>query len=175
MGVQRQESALEVYQPHRLGQDFHQPPVPLFAGSQRRRGIPQTHHGPNSRQKFRHFQRFRQVIIRPQAQAVHFAGSAYGRAGSQHHKNIRQGGVGLDLPADIHAVAVGQHDIQEHQIRAAFAHRLEARLAGGGLPHLIAFDAQDRGIHIEDRGLIVHYKYASRLVHTANPCLVDIK
>ena len=49
--VHRQKSALEINQSDGLGQDFHQPPVTLFAGAQRRRGVPQTHDRSKSRQK----------------------------------------------------------------------------------------------------------------------------
>ena len=67
-----EESALEVNQAHGFGQEFHQLPVALFAGSKRRRGVPQTQDSSNSRQKFICLQWLDQVIICVGTQAVPF-------------------------------------------------------------------------------------------------------
>ena len=114
----------------RVGQDFEQPAVMLFAGPKGGGSLLKSHHRPDPRQKFSRGQCFGQVIIGTRFQAINLAGNVGGQAGNQDDEDVLQIWISLDLPANLHPAKIGQYDIQQHQIRAPFTRRQEALPTG---------------------------------------------
>jgi hypothetical protein len=63
--------------------------------------------------------------------------------------------LGVDVHQDIHAVAVGQGEIEQDQIKAPLADAMQALLPGGGSLHVVPFHFEKGLQRLADLGLII--------------------
>ncbi len=137
----------------------------LLAGPQCGGGVAETDNRPNARQELIRVHRFDKVVIRPDFSPIHLVGGADRLAGNQNDKNVQQGRVSLDLPADVNPAQVRQPDIQQHQIRPLFTRYLETPLPVRCLPNFVTGTSQDHRKNFTDGGFIIHNENAGCFIH----------
>ena len=83
-------------------------------------------HGANPRQQFACLERLRQIVVGAQLQADDAVGLIAAR-GQHHHRQVRAAAY---LPAHVEAIAVRQHEVENHQVCVVRAQPCQA--VGGG-------------------------------------------
>ena len=93
---------------------------------------------PDARDQFAHEERLHHVIVRADLQtddAVGFGGPRR----QEDHGNVAQVRIGAELLTDLQAIAIGQHDIEQHQVRTRLPAKLQRSFAGLRVHALEAF------------------------------------
>jgi hypothetical protein len=104
----------------------------------------------HARHQFARAEGLDEVVVGARIQRLDLAG--LGAARRQHDHGHRRP---LAQVADqVHAVAVGQAQVQHHQVGAARAGLDQAALQGGGLVHLVALGLQGEPHEAADVGLV---------------------
>ena len=78
--------------------------------------------------------------------------------GEEHHGDVPQKHVGLDLPADVVSAHFWHLHVQEHQVRRALAELIHGLLAVMGHDNLIIGAAQGVAKHQHHRVFIIGYQ-----------------
>lgn len=112
----------------------------------------------NRRDHDRRLQRIGEVAVRAALEAVHAIRRLDEHGGEHDEGNRRGDGVGLDAPADVEAVDVGQLHVEEHEIGKPFGDGGERRLARRGLEDLEARRPQDATEQVPPRLVIASGK-----------------
>ncbi|KAG0771531.1 hypothetical protein G6F22_016394 [Rhizopus arrhizus] len=161
---QRQQRVLLAGQRHRLAiqRHFtaHQVHVQVAVVEHRRGAVTGYAAGaqqrPYPRHQFLRAERLGDIVIGAGIQRPHLLGLA-GAHGQHDHRHL------APLPQLFkHLVAfhVRQADIQDHQVHVLAGGQLQAFLAGGRLPHLVALRAQADVQEPADLGFIVDHQHA---------------
>ena len=79
--------------------------------------------------QFAHEERLHHIIVGAEFQP-HDAVRLAGARGQEDHRDGGQIGILADAFADIEAVGIGQHDIQQNQVRPHLAAQLDGALSG---------------------------------------------
>src|SRR5665647_1638430 len=89
--------------------------------------------------------------------------------GARRQHDDRNTGLGTDPATHLDAVDPGQHEIQQHDVRATLAKQRHRRGSVGAVHDVQALVAQDDAQHLGQRQIVIHDEYAT--LHT--PVLSD--
>src|ERR687894_1247753 len=149
---------VHLFAPHghpTTGEVDPQPVIVELVGALARWNRGPAHDRPYPRHQFPHGERLGDVVVGPQLQPhdpVYLV-----VLGGQHD----DGHVALrpDAPTDLRAVQLGEHDVQDDEVRFVGLERLESLLAVAHGLDLETLPLQGVRQHLLERRLVVHYEY----------------
>jgi hypothetical protein len=103
-------------------------------------------------------------LIRPGFQARHHVLAVRPR-GHQNDRHECKAGVVLEPAADLDAVELGHHHVEQDQVRAVFFCGSQGLLAVGGLSQIVAVHRKPRLEDVAVRVVIIDNEDACRIVH----------
>jgi hypothetical protein len=77
-----------------------------------------------------------------------------------HHDDRDLGPAGTHLSQDLQAVAAGERQVEEHDVRLVRRHAIEAGFPARGLVGLVALRRQHAGDHAPDVALVIDDQHA---------------
>ena len=87
---------------------------------------------PDTRDQFAHEERLHYIVVGTDLQADDAVGLGAARS-QENNRYASQVGLGTDSLTDLQAVAVGKHDIEQHQVRPRLPAKFERVLARLGV------------------------------------------
>src|SRR6185437_3830849 len=111
-----------------------------------------AHHRAQAGQQLLGPERLGDVVVGAHVEGAHLL--ALVAHGGEH--DDRQVAPAAHLGADLHAAAVGQHQVEHHRVGRADRHRVERLGLGLGGVHVVAGVAEDHAQRAQDLRLVVH-------------------
>jgi hypothetical protein len=118
--------------------------------------------GPDSRYQLLGLEGLGDIVVRPGLQTCHDVDGV--GLGGQHHD--RHTGLGSDVPTNVHAVASGEHQIQQDEVRLRVAECSERLVAVGAPDRVEAFVPEHDGQHFGKRGVVIDNQHPTASART---------